>query len=113
VTLPTSTLAHVTPLETCIYRRTQLTSVVERESDNIYESRTHTAPIYPMNVQRMSFWNIAIIIRYPESQLSNGYPGDVQVSTCVRSYGRNGNILKYGSEKYVIVPLLYNENELF
>jgi len=33
--------------------------------------------------------------RYPEwSQLPNGYLGDVQVSTCVRSYGRNGNILK-------------------
>jgi len=63
----------------------------------------------------MSFWDITIIIRYPEwSQLSNGYPGDVQVSTCVRSYGRNGNILKYyGSEKYIIVPLLHNKNELF
>jgi len=32
------------------------------------------------------------------------YPGDVQVSTCVRSYGRNGNVLKYHmKEKYVIV----------
>jgi len=37
----------------------------------------------------MSYWDIAIIaiIKYPEwSQLSNGYPGDVQVSICVRSY---------------------------
>jgi len=32
--------------------------------------------------------------------MSNGYPGDVQVSTCpcVRSYGRNGNVLKYHIE---------------
>jgi len=52
-----------------------------------------------MAVQRMSFWDIAIIIRYPEwSQLSNGYPEDIQVSTCVRSYGRNGNVLKYHME---------------
>jgi len=62
----------------------------------------------------MSFWDIAIT-RYGEpewSQLSKGYPKDVQMSTCVRSYGRNG-ILKYHmEEKYVIVPLLHNENEL-
>jgi len=52
-----------------------------------------------MDVQRMSFWDIVIIIRYPEwSQLSNGYPGNVQVSTCVRSYERNGNVLKYHTE---------------
>jgi len=61
--------------------------------------------LYLMDVQRMSFWDIAIIIKYPEwSQLSNGYPGDVQVSTQVCE------ILRYGSEKYVIVPLLHNEN---
>jgi len=49
------------------------------------------------------------------SQLSNGYSRDAQVSTRVRSYGRNENIFKipYGIEKYVIVPLLQNENELF
>jgi len=65
-----------------------------------------------MDVQRMSFWDIAITIRYSEwSQLANGYPEEV--STYVRSYGQNGNILKYGSEKYVIIPLLHNENELF
>jgi len=62
----------------------------------------------------MSFWGIAITIKYLEwSELSNEYPGDVQVSTYVRSYGRNRNILKYGSEKYVIVLLLHNKNELF
>jgi len=39
----------------------------------------------------MSFWDIAITIRYPKwSQLSNEYPGDIQMSTCVRSYGQNG-----------------------
>jgi len=32
------------------------------------------------------------------SQLSNGYSGDVQMSTCVKSYGQNGNILKYHME---------------
>jgi len=52
-----------------------------------------------MDVQRISFLNITITIRYPEwSQLSNGYPEDVQVFTCVRSYGRNGNVLKYHME---------------
>jgi len=56
--------------------------------------------LYPMDVQRMSFWDIAITIIYPEwSQLSTGYAGDVQgMSTCVRSYGRNGNVLKYHME---------------
>jgi len=39
----------------------------------------------------MSFWDIAIIIRYPGLSC----PEDVQVSTCVRSYGQNGNVLKY------------------
>jgi len=60
-------------------------------------------------------WDIAITIRYSEwSQLSNGYLGDVQVSTCVRSYGRNGNILKCHMEvKNIIVPVLHNENKLF
>jgi len=37
-----------------------------------------------MDVQWMSFWDIAITIRYSEwSQLSNGYSGDVQVSICM------------------------------
>jgi len=67
----------------------------------------------------MSFWDIAIIIRYLEwSQLSNGYPGDVQAPTYVKFYGQNGNILKYHMKVrniyiyiyiYVIVPLLHNE----
>jgi len=47
----------------------------------------------------MLFWDIAITIRYPEwFQLSNECPGNVQVSTCVRFYERNGNILKYHME---------------
>jgi len=61
---------------------------------NIYGS--HTAHFIPWMSNGCHF--IAITIRYPEFQLSNGYPGDVQVSTCVRSYGRNGNILKYHIE---------------
>jgi len=55
--------------------------------------------LYLMDVQRMSFWDISITIRYPEwSQLSNGYPENVQMSTFVRSYERNGNVLKYHME---------------
>jgi len=61
----------------------------------------------------MSFWDLAITIRYSEwSQLANGYLGDVQVSTCVILRTKYFKI-PYGSKKYVIVPLLHNENKLF
>jgi len=74
----------------------------------------HTA-LYPMDVQRMSFWDLAITIRYPEwFQLSNGYLGNVQVSTCVILQTKWKYFkIPYGSEKYVIVLLLHSADELF
>jgi len=74
------------------------------------------SPLYSIDVQRMLFWDIAIIIRYPEwFQSSNRYSGNVQMSICVRFSERNGNVLKYHMEEicYSIIPLLHNENELF
>jgi len=59
---------------------------------------SHTVHFIPwMDFIQRIFWDIAV--RYPEwSQLSNEYPVDIQVSTCVRFYERNGNILKYHME---------------
>jgi len=56
----------------------------------------------------MSFWDIKITIRYLEwSQLSNGYPGDIQhMCEILRTKWKYFKI-SYGSEKYVIVPLLH------
>jgi len=56
----------------------------KRRRKKILHSHPHST-LYPIDVQRMSFWDIVIIIRYPEwFQLFNGYPRDVQVSICVR-----------------------------
>jgi len=49
-----------------------------------------------MDVQRMSYWDIAIIIRYPELVLViQRISRDIEVFTCVRSYRQNRNISKY------------------
>jgi len=66
-----------------------------------------------MDIKWMSFWDIAITIRYP----GLSYPTDIQ-ETSVHMYEILQTKWKYfkipyRSEKYVIVPLLHNKNELF
>jgi len=56
----------------------------------------------------MSFWD-TITIKYPEwCQLSNGRTSVHMCEILRTKYFK----ISYGSEKYVIVPLLHNKHEL-
>jgi len=63
----------------------------------------------------MSFWDIAITIRYPGLSYSTDmYRRYTSVHMCeiLRTKWKYFKI-PYGSEKYVIIPLLHNNFKLF
>jgi len=82
-----SIYSYVSTLLSFLYKTSERSLKYENHYFTHYPNKLLVAPIIKREKGRL----------FKQFQLSNGYPGD-KVSTYVRSYGQNGNILKYHME---------------